>query len=90
MLPCLNKQLFGLDCPGCGAQRAFLLIIKGEFSAAFQMYPAVYSILLLVLFLIVNLFLKFRHDWIFKFGLIIINVVVIAGAYIIKMSHVFN
>jgi len=39
LLPCLNKQLFGLECYGCGSQRAMLLLFDGEFSAAFRMFP---------------------------------------------------
>ncbi|WP_424493412.1 DUF2752 domain-containing protein [Salinimicrobium sp. GXAS 041] len=90
MLPCLNKQLFGIDCLGCGAQRALLLVFQGEFSAAFKMYPAVYSLLFLTLFLIVNLFYKFKHDWYFKIGLIFFNALVIIVAYAVKMSHMYN
>ncbi len=42
MLPCLNKELFGVDCIGCGIQRATVLLFRGEFIAAFKMYPAIY------------------------------------------------
>lgn len=90
MLPCLNKQLFGLDCLGCGAQRALVLVFKGEFTAAFKMFPAIYSILILLLFLITNLFIKFKGDWYFKAGLIVLNAVIIIGAYIYKMSFLIN
>ncbi|MGS0524465.1 DUF2752 domain-containing protein [Zobellia nedashkovskayae] len=31
MLPCLNKKLFGIDCPGCGLQRSIVLFFKGRF-----------------------------------------------------------
>ena len=44
MLPCLNKKLFGVDCLGCGIQRALSLLIHGEFIAAFKMYPAIYTL----------------------------------------------
>ncbi|MGB1451125.1 MAG: DUF2752 domain-containing protein, partial [Marinirhabdus sp.] len=40
MLPCLNKQLFGVECLGCGMQRATILVFRGEFAAAFTIYPA--------------------------------------------------
>lgn len=90
MLPCLNKQLFGIDCLGCGAQRALLLVFQGEFSAALRMYPAVYSLILLTFFLIANLFVKFKHDWLLKTGLIVFNAVVIIAAYAFKMSHLYN
>ena len=90
MLPCLNKQLFGLECLGCGAQRALLLVFRGEFSAAFKMYPAIYTLLLLAAFLIGNLFIKFKNDWHLKAGLIILNATIIVAAYIYKMNEFIN
>lgn len=90
MLPCLNKQLFGLDCLGCGAQRAFVLVIQGNFAAAFKMYPAIYSLLLLLVFLVFNLFVKFKNQWLVKAGLIALNAVIIIAAYVYKMSFLFN
>ncbi|MCM8571104.1 DUF2752 domain-containing protein [Gramella jeungdoensis] len=90
MLPCLNKTLFGIECTGCGAQRAAVLLFQGEFSKAFFMYPAIYSLLVLLAFLLFNLFYKFRYDYSIKMGLIIFNAVIIAIAYIIKMIHIFN
>ena len=90
MLPCLNKQLFGFDCLGCGAQRAFVLVFQGEFRAALKMYPAIYTILILLLFLITNLFFKFRGDWYVKAGLIVLNAVIIIGAYFYKLSFLIN
>jgi hypothetical protein len=90
MLPCLNKQLLGFDCLGCGAQRSLVMVLQGNFSAAFKMYPAIYTILLLLLFLIFNLFVKFRGDWYIKAGLIIFNAFVIITAYLYKVSFIFN
>ena len=43
MIPCLNKKLFGFDCPGCGIQRAYSILFQGDFIAAFKMYPAIYT-----------------------------------------------
>jgi len=90
MLPCLNKSLFGVECTGCGAQRAALLLFQGEFLKAFHMYPAIFSLAILLLFLLFNLFFKFKFDYTIKIGLIIFNAVVIAGAYILKMIHIYN
>jgi hypothetical protein len=58
MLPCINKKIFGVDCFGCGAQRAFLLIIKGEFKDAFIVFPAIYTTILFIFFVILLLFDK--------------------------------
>lgn len=90
MLPCLNKSLFGIDCTGCGAQRAAVYLVSGEFSKAFIMYPAIYPIAILLLFLVFNLFFKFRNDFVIKIGLIIFAAAVMIISYIIKMYHIFN
>lgn len=36
---CLVKGLTGLDCPGCGMTRAFLLIGHGRFGEAAALHP---------------------------------------------------
>ncbi len=87
MLPCLNKTLFGVECPGCGMQRSLSLVLHGEFTAAFKMYPAIYTLILLVFFLIFNLFVKFKHDYKVKIGLIALNVAIVVVSYIIKITH---
>lgn len=86
MLPCLNKKIFGVECLGCGIQRATVLLFKGDFSAAFASYPAIFTLFILVAFLVFNLFIKFKHDTKIKIALIIINVLIIIVSYIIKMS----
>lgn len=87
MLPCLNKKLFGIECLGCGMQRATALFFRGEFLAAFKIYPAIYSLLLLAVFLILNLFLTFRFAEKIKLGLIILNIIIIVVSYVIKMLY---
>ena len=37
---CVLKALTGLDCPGCGMTRAFLLIGHGRLADAVAMHPA--------------------------------------------------
>lgn len=87
MLPCLNKTLFGVDCLGCGLQRSISLIIQGQFVAAYKMYPAIYTLFILVIFLIFNLFIKFKHDYKIKMGLIILNVIIVVISYLFKITH---
>lgn len=87
MLPCLNKTLFGVECLGCGIQRATFLVFQGEFVAAFKIYPAIYTLIVLALFLIFNLFKKFKYDSKLRMGLIVLNVVIIVVSYIIKITQ---
>ncbi len=87
MLPCLNKKLFGMECFGCGIQRATILLFKGDFLMAFKVYPAIYTLFLLALFLIFNLFIKFKFDYNIKMGLIILNVIIVIISYLIKIIN---
>ncbi len=86
MLTCVNKEIFGVECLGCGIQRATVLIFKGEFVAAFKMYPAIYSLFVLVAFIIFNVFVKFKSAFKIKVGLLILNAIIIIVSYVIKMS----
>lgn len=54
MLPCLSKTLFGIECLGCGFQRGLMLLLQGDFLAAFKMYPALFTTLLFLVILGLN------------------------------------
>ncbi|MFC3158888.1 DUF2752 domain-containing protein [Chryseobacterium arachidis] len=55
MLPCPIKKAFGVECLGCGGQRAAVMVFKGQFLEAFHLFPAVYTILLFFGILILNM-----------------------------------
>ncbi|SFW30470.1 DUF2752 domain-containing protein [Cellulophaga fucicola] len=84
MLPCMNKKLLGVDCPGCGIQRSLALILQGDFAAAFNMYPAIYTLLLLMGFVGVNYFYKIKFASKIITALAIINVILILTNYLYK------
>lgn len=90
LLPCLNKEIFGLECYGCGGQRALLLLINGEFGAAFQLFPAIYPLAILLLFVLINLFYKFKYDFMIKIGLILLTAVFLVINYGINMFNLLN
>lgn len=62
MIPCLSKTLFGLDCLGCGFQRGLFLLLEGDFVGAFEMYPALYVVLIFIGILGLHFFDK-RHNY---------------------------
>lgn len=84
MLPCLNKKLFGFDCMGCGMQRSISLLMHGEFTAAFYMYPAIYSLITLLGIVVLNYFINFKHSYKIIVILAILNVIIILSNFIIK------
>jgi hypothetical protein len=85
MLPCLSKQLLGMDCPGCGIQRAFFLLFRGEFLAAFKMYPAIYPILGLFGFLLLDQFFKIKYANTISIILMITSVLLILINFLLKL-----
>ncbi|WP_428744898.1 DUF2752 domain-containing protein [Tenacibaculum sp.] len=87
MLPCLNKKLFGIDCLGCGIQRALSLVFQGEFIAAFKMYPAIYTLLLLAIIVGINFFYKIKYAQKIISILAILNIAIIVISYVIKMNQ---
>jgi len=84
MIPCLSKTLFGIECLGCGFQRAVLLLLKGEWSAAFAMYPAVYSMLAMFLSIFYLIPQKTTFTTIGLRITIVINLIFVFGGYIYK------
>ncbi|GAA4244107.1 MULTISPECIES: DUF2752 domain-containing protein [Winogradskyella] len=85
MLPCLNKQLLGFDCMGCGLQRSVALILNGQLIDAFFMYPAIYTLIAFFGFLIVNSFKNFKHGNKIIIILALANVLIIVISYLIKL-----
>ena len=84
MLPCITKKFIGIDCPGCGLQRSFSLLIHGEFIAAFKMYPPVYSLIILLVFLFIRNFIQIKYANKIIVTLTLITVVFILTNYILK------
>lgn len=61
MLPCPTKKFFGIDCFGCGMQRALLMLVKGDFAGAWHLYPPVFTIVVLMIFVLLNFIDKNRN-----------------------------
>ena len=87
MLPCLSKQLLNIECFGCGLQRSVVLLFKGEFIAAFQMYPAIYPIILLVIFLVLKPYLKLKNSERIKITLVVLTIATVVINYLIKIIN---
>ncbi|MCM4168958.1 DUF2752 domain-containing protein [Arenibacter sp. H213] len=88
MLPCLNRQVFGIDCPGCGIQRSISFILEGDFIAAFKMFPAIYTILLLIAFLGFSLVFEVKNGFKIKLYLLYLNAGIMIISYIFKMLQI--
>ncbi len=87
MIPCMNKKLFGVECFGCGIQRAIALLLKGEFAAAFHMFPAIYTTLMFFAVVGLHFLDKSRNYTKFIIGLAICNALIMIASYFYKVTH---
>jgi hypothetical protein len=84
MFPCLSKTLIGVECLGCGFQRSLLFLLRGEFTASFQMYPALITTLLFLMVFSFHLIYKRFFSQKLIFALALINVVFMIAGYAYK------
>ncbi len=84
LLSCHWKQNYGVECSGCGMQRSLIHLLKGEFTEAFFMYPAVYTLIAMLAYLGLHLKFNFQKGHKILLYLFIINVVLIVGNFILK------
>ncbi len=87
-MPCFYKQSLGIDCPGCGMQTAFILLLKGNIIESFQSYPALLPIMFMIMYLILHLKLNFKKgatvlkiSFIFTVAIIVVNYVLKVVVY---------
>lgn len=86
MLPCLWKKNFGVECLGCGMQRSFALLLQGEFTAAFKMYPAIFTLIVLFATLLLHLKFNFKYGHKIILALFVTNVIIMLTNYILKIT----
>ncbi len=61
LLTCPVKAVAGIECPGCGFQRAFVAFLGGDFAACWHHYPPMIPFLLTLVVLVVALRSRLRY-----------------------------
>ena len=84
MLACPSKKYLHIECPGCGIQRSFIALLKGDFADSISLYPATLPIL--CLFILLALHLKFRFDW----GAAAIKYLYAGIAFVIAVFYIYK
>ncbi len=84
-LPCFYKQCFHIDCPGCGAQRAFVELLRGHMKQSVILYPALIPILIMIFYLFLHLKYKYINGAENLKRLFILNTIIILFNYIYKL-----
>ncbi|WP_103067947.1 DUF2752 domain-containing protein [Aquimarina sediminis] len=84
LFQCPTKRLIGIDCLGCGLQRSFILLIRGNITASFLMYPALIPMLIMLGYLTSHLIFKFKNGAKILQYFYILNIILIITNYFIK------
>jgi len=85
MLSCAYKKYLGIECPGCGLQRAFVELLKGDFFESIKMYPPLIPMLFMFVFLALHLAFGFKNGAKYLKMIFIINAGIIFVNYIIRL-----
>lgn len=78
---CPYRAYLGIECYGCGAQTALMLLLEGKITESFHTYPALLSLLPLFILLVVSFLDKKRKYRPAILSLTIVNILVILVSY---------
>ena len=80
-----QSDLRRIEGRGCGFQRSVIYLMKGEFLNAFKIYPAIFTLILMMIFLGFHLKFNFAKGHKVLFWLFLINLSIILVNYILKL-----
>jgi hypothetical protein len=83
LLSCSVKEATGFDCPGCGMQRAFIALFRGDLTGSLALNPGLLAFLLTLLYCLLHLRFGFPKGarnvvflFVFTVSLMIVNFIV--------------
>jgi hypothetical protein len=85
MLPCPVKTWWGIDCPGCGFQRAFFALLQGDLSESWHHYPALIPFLVTMVLVPVAVKTQWPYRKWALWGALAVTCTFITTHYVIKM-----
>ena len=84
LFTCPAKKFFHIECPGCGFQRSFVALLRGNVQLSLQLYPATFPILVLLVFVLLHL----KYD--FRKGAAIIKYLQLCIAFVIVVFYIYK
>ncbi|MBK9284864.1 MAG: DUF2752 domain-containing protein [Sphingobacteriaceae bacterium] len=61
LLACSFKAVLGVECPGCGMQRAFIALIKGDFFLSLQLNPSLLPFIFTLVYCLLHIRMNFQN-----------------------------
>ena len=89
LLPCTIKQLTGIDCPGCGLQRAAISLLSGDLQGSLAHNPALIPLVVTLLFSLLHLRFDFVAGPRIVLCLFLVTAALMIANYIGRFSHLW-
>ena len=61
LFACSFKSTFGIECPGCGTQRAFIALLRGDLFLGLRLNPSLIPLLFTLIYSFLHLRFKFPN-----------------------------
>lgn len=90
LLSCFFKTNFGIECLGCGMQRALIELLKGNFSASLNYNISLIPFILMIIALITQLIIKHPKGGFVTLVLFITTTALSIGHYVYKQIIFFE
>lgn len=85
---CAFVTHFNIECPGCGVQRAFIALLRGDVVLSFRLFPALLPYLATILLMVLHLTLNFKNGAKYAMWGFVLSVVIMVISYIIKIISI--
>lgn len=84
MQTCFYREHLGVECPGCGIQRAILKLMEGDIVGSIKMYPPLFLLLSTLVLLVLHLIFRFRK------GAVLLKYLGIATVIAMFLNYVYK
>lgn len=61
LLRCPSRALLNIECPGCGMQRSFIYLLRGDVGSSLMLHPATIPMIFLLGFTSLHLLFRFKN-----------------------------
>ncbi|MFP3859188.1 MAG: DUF2752 domain-containing protein [Bacteroidales bacterium] len=85
--PCIYKQYFGFECPGCGLQNSFIELLKGNLWESIKIYPPLLPLITMFIFLFIHILLNLKHGATILKYMFFVNAGGVTINYIFKLIY---
>ena len=83
--PCFHKSILGVECPGCGMQRALVALLRGNLWESMKLYPALIPTTVMMAFLVIHILFKLKNGARTLLVMFVFNTVIVIVFYLYKL-----